>query len=280
MGLRVRLGRHVTARAGYLAGGDAERAADLMDMFRDPAVRAIFCVRGGYGSSRLLPEMDFAVIRENPKILVGFSDITSLLLALHTMAGLVTFHGPMLAGDPATGWTEFTEDWLRRALFAPMPLGLLTGLPGAPPPVTIHGGRAGGALAGGNLSLVAASLGTPYQPDTRGKILFLEEVGEAPYRIDRMLTQLRNAGVFDGVAGILVGECVGCGTAAAPPDSGLEPPPVEAVLRDRLGGLGVPVLYGLAVGHGRHLATLPLGVRAVLDATAGFLAVTEAATVA
>ncbi len=278
MGLRVRLGRHVTARAGYLAGNDAERASDLMDMFRDPEVRAVFCVRGGYGSSRLLRLIDFDIIRSNPKIFVGFSDITSLLLAFHRLAGLVTFHGPMLASDLAAGVTDFSEEWLHRALFAPFPLGKVRNPPGDPPPVTIRGGRVSGSLVGGNLSLVAASLGTACQPEWRGRILFLEEVGESPYRIDRMLTHLRNAGVFDAVAGILVGECVGCSSAPGETVSGRETVTVEKVLRDVLGGLGVPVLYGLPIGHGRHRATLPLGVRAVLDATAGFLDIVEAAT--
>lgn len=269
MGLRVRLGRHLRlgggARAGYLAGPDRDRAADLMEMFRDPAVRAIFCARGGYGSARLLPLLDYRVIRRHPKILVGYSDITALHLAIHRRAGLVTFHGPMVASDFGRGLSAFTAESLRRALFHPHPAGPVANPPSLPPPVAVRPGVARGPLIGGNLSLVVSTLGTPFEIRTAGRILFLEEVGEPAYRVDRMLTQLRQAGKLDGVAGVAFGEC----------GEGRED--LMEVLHDRLGDLGVPVLANLAIGHGAEKATLPLGVRATLNAGAGWLAIDEAA---
>ncbi len=263
IGLRVRLGRHARERRGYLAGSDRDRAADLMEMFRDPTVQAIFCVRGGYGSGRLLHLLDYGVIRRHPKVFVGYSDVTALHLAIHRRAGLVTFHGPMVAGDLARGLAPFTADFLRRALFRAAPLGLVANPPDLPPAVAIRGGVARGPLVGGNLSLVVATLGTPYEIETAGRILFLEEVGEAPYRIDRMLTHLRQAGKLDGVAGVAFGEWAERG--------------VEEVVRDRLGDIGFPVLGNLAIGHGAEKATLPLGVRATLNATAGWLSIDEPA---
>lgn len=264
-GLRVVRGRHLSTRRGYLAASDAERAADLAAALADPAVRAVFCVRGGYGTPRLLDRLDYAALAPHPKIVVGYSDVTALLLALHRRAGWVVFHGPMVASDlGAETPSAETLEGLRRALFEPAPLGRVAQPSGLPPPVVIRPGAAAGRLTGGNLSLVAATLGTPYEIRTRGRILFLEDVGEAPYRVDRLLTHLGNAGRLDGVAGVAYGEL----------ESG-----VREVLEDRLGGLGVPVLAGLAIGHGRHKATLPLGVRATLDASEGFLRVEEPAVV-
>lgn len=251
-GLRVVRGRHLAARRGYLAGSDAERAADLMDALTDPAVRAVLCVRGGYGTPRLLDRLDYAALAPHPKIVVGYSDITALLLALHRRAGWLVFHGPMVAADlGAEAASAYTLEHLWRALFRPAPLGRVAHPPSGSSPVVIRPGLATGRLTGGNLSLVAATLGTPYEIRTRGRILFLEDVGEAPYRVDRLLTHLGNAGRLDGVAGIAYGEA----------EEG-----VLEVLEDRLGGLAVPVVAGLAVGHGPHKATLPLGVRAALDA--------------
>lgn len=263
MGLRVVRGRHLAARRGYLAGTDAERAGDLMAALTDPVVRAVFCVRGGYGTPRLLDRLDYAALAPHPKIVVGYSDVTALLLALHRRAGWVVFHGPLVAPDlGAPTPSAYTLEHLRRALFLPAPLGRVEQAPGLPPPVVLRPGVAAGRLTGGNLSLVAATLGTSDEVRTRGRILFLEDVGEAPYRVDRLLTHLGNAGRLDGVAGIAYGEM----------EEG-----ILEVLAERLGGLGVPVLAGLAIGHGGHKATLPLGVRATLDASEGFLRVEEAA---
>lgn len=277
MGLRVRPGRHALARRGYLAGGDWERAADLTEMFLDSEVRAVICLRGGYGSGRLLPRLDYEVIRRNPKVFLGYSDITALHLAINRLSGLVTFHGPMVAGDLGSGLTDYSAGYLQKALFDPAPLGAVANPPDAPHPYTIRSGRATGTLVGGNLSLVVSSLGTPYAIETKGRILFLEEVGEEPYRIDRMLTHLRHSGKLAQAAGIVFGECAGCESGGARP---VYPgaPDVREVVAGTLAPLGVPALFGLTIGHGTHMATLPLGVRATLDAGAGTLTIEEAAT--
>ncbi|QGP92749.1 putative murein peptide carboxypeptidase [Neomoorella glycerini] len=271
LGYRVRTGAHISKAAGYLAGSDAGRLADLHQMFRDPEVKAITCLRGGYGTLRLLADLDYNLIRCHPKILVGYSDITALHLALNKMTGLVTFHGPMLY--PELGSEDlhpYTRENLCRALTVTSPLGSIPPAPGLPPPVTITPGQAEGIVTGGNLSLVVASLGTPFEIDTRGKILFLEEVDEAPYRLDRLLTQLKLAGKLEAAAGIVFGICTGCG------DSSLKPGPLE-VITGHLAPLGIPCFYGLPAGHLATQATLPLGISARLDAAACTLTYLEAA---
>lgn len=274
-GYRIVTGQHLFAQRGYLAGTDQERASDLLEMFARPEVEAIFCARGGYGTPRLLSLLDYDLIRENPKILLGYSDITALHLAIQSQTGLVTFHGPMVESDPQVGFVDYNWRGLLRAIAAPSPLGLVENPPAGPALRVIRGGRAQGPLVGGNLSLICATMGTPYEIDTRGKILFLEDVGEAPYRMDRMLNQLLLAGKLQAASGIVIGESVGCEqTPGDRPSLTL-----YEVLEDLLPSLGKPVLYGLAVGHGFYKATLPLGVEAVLDATAGHLEVIEPAVV-
>lgn len=270
-GLQPYLAPHALRREGYLAGNDEQRLADIHAMFLDPEVKAIWCLRGGYGSLRLLPGLDLGVIRQNPKLFIGYSDITALHLVLVQGAGLVTLHGPMVATELSAGLDRFSARSLLRHLFSGQPAGLLANPPGGPRVVTINPGVATGELLGGNLSLVASTAGTPYQPRTRGSLLFLEEVGEEPYRVDRLLTQLLLAGMLDGVAGILFGDTAG-------PQSAGSGNLVE-VLRDRLGNLPFPCCYGLALGHGLPQATLPLGVQAVLDADRGTLNLVEPATV-
>ncbi len=210
--LKPKFGRNVGKRVGYLGGSDDERLDDLHAMFRDPEVKAVFCIRGGVGSSQLVDRIDYALIRQNPKVFLGYSDITSLHLAIHKRSGLVTFHGPVMISP----FTDFTQGWFRKALFEPKPLGAITNPPETnrlrPAHVlrTVRPGRARGPLVGGNLTLLTQLMGTPYEVETRGRILFLEDVEEQPYNIDRMLTQLRLAGKFDGVAGVIWGECSDC----------------------------------------------------------------------
>lgn len=271
-GYRVRTGRHISKTAGYLAGSDAERLADLHCMFRDPEIAAIFCLRGGYGSFRLLAGLDYDLVFSHPKILVGYSDITALHLAFNKITGLVTFHGPMIypeLGGPVTD--PYTEKALFRTLAATAPPGTIPMAPELPAPVSIIPGQAEGTVTGGNLSLVTATLGTPVEIDTRGKILFLEEVDEAPYRLDRMLTQLQLAGKLEEAAGIVFGHCTRCDDTRR----GLT---ALEVITTRLKPLGRPCFYGLPAGHVQPQATLPLGVRARLDATACTLTYLEAAT--
>ena len=218
LGLKPKLGRNVGKRLGYLGGTIDERLDDLHAAFRDPEVRGVFCIRGGYGSAQLLDRIDYALIRSNPKIFVGFSDITALHLAIQKMTGLVTFHGPVvLLHGSAAHFNDYTLSIFRKALFEKDAMGRLSNPVAANPlsnthPVrTIHHGIAHGRLLGGNLTLVCSLMGTPYEIDTRDAIFFTEDVGEPPYRIDRMLTQLRLAGKLSAAAGVVFGECTSCG---------------------------------------------------------------------
>ncbi len=276
-GLRVKFGKHVGRRRGYLGGTIEERLDDLHQMFRDPEVKAIIAVRGGYGSAHLLDRIDYGLLRDHPKIFLGYSDITAMHLAIQKRAGLVTFHGPVILSE----FTEYTQTWFRRALFEAKPLGPVTN----PPETnllrpahrlrTIRPGKARGRLVGGNLTLVSTTLGTPYEIDTRGRILFLEDVDEEPYSIDRMLTQLRLAGKLQAAAGIVFGECRDCAPREFRPsfDSTLS---LGEVLDEILGKLDVPVLTGLTIGHTGDQLTLPLGVMASLDAGAKEMTLEEA----
>jgi muramoyltetrapeptide carboxypeptidase len=277
-GLKAKLGRNVGKRHGYLGGTDRERLDDLHEMFRDPEVKAVLPIRGGYGSAQLLDRIDYSLIRSRPKVFIGYSDITAMHLAIQRHAGLVTFHGPMVLAE----FTDFTQAAFRRALFDGRPLGALTN-----PPETnrlrpahalrvIRPGKARGPLVGGNLTLVASTMGTPYEIDTRGRILFLEDVDEQPYSIDRMLTQLRLAGKLQAAAGIVFGECRDCRPREYQPsfENTLS---LGEVLDEILGKLDIPVLSGLAVGHTGDQLTLPLGVAATLDTAAGQLVFDEPA---
>lgn len=272
-GFRIRLGKTVEQSLGYLAGSDADRAADINAMFASAEIDAIICLRGGYGTMRLLDLIDYDVIRNHPKIFIGYSDITALHVNIGQRTGLITFHGPMVASDIGKGLSDYTWDYFSRAIMKSEPLGVLYNPPELSAPVVIVPGTAHGDLTGGNLSLIASTLGTPYEIDTRGKILCLEEVGEAPYRIDRMLTQLLLAGKLQDAAGIVVAACTDCDDDEAPSFT------LEEVVRDRLGGLCKPVLYGLYFGHTAEKSTLPLGAKAVLGGETSVLEVIEAATI-
>ncbi|HEX4835546.1 MAG TPA: LD-carboxypeptidase [bacterium] len=271
VGFRTVMGPHALDARGYLAGTDADRAADLQAMFADPGVQGILCVRGGYGAHRLLDALDYDLIRRHPKVFVGYSDITALHCAFHTQAGVVSFHGPM-AGVLAGGDEADQHDLiaLLRAVTRAEPIGPLANPPGGPQIATLVPGVAEGELIGGNAALVTALLGTPYQPDFAGKILFLEDLGDHVYRLDRKIAHLRLAGVLHRVAGVVVGEC------RYTPDP--EPPlTLRQILDDLVVPIGKPAIYGLACGHGAYHLTLPVGVRARLDATRGILSVEEAA---
>lgn len=268
-GFQVCTGHHVGEAKGFLAGSDDLRLADLHEAFLHPEVKAVFCLRGGYGTLRLLKSLDLELICRHPKIFIGYSDITALHLVFNQI-GLVTFHGPMLY--PELGGktlSPYTLQCLLRALMVPAPLGSIPPAPGLPPAVTIFPGRAEGVVVGGNLSLVTATLGTPFEINTQDKILFLEEVDEPPYRLDRLLTQLKLAGKLEAAGGIVLGGFT-YGTSYFYPEA-LE------VIRDNLTSLSIPCFYGLPAGHLPHQATLPLGIRAQLDATACTLTYLETA---
>ncbi len=277
LGFKVKLALNVRKRRGFLAGSDRERAADLMKMFQDARVRVILCVRGGYGTARLLSLLDFPTIARNPKIFIGYSDITSLHCAFLGKANLVSFHGPMLNSEfIRKDLPEFTlESFSRTLMRASAPGGICQGYKTKTVSI-LRRGTAAGRLIGGNLSLLCTTLGTPYQPSFKDKILFLEDLDEPPYRFDRMLTHLLNAGLLQQVAGVAVGLNKNCKDPKARTVAAYRQT-LEDVLRERLLPLKVPVVAGLPFGHVRHNATLPIGVRATLDAERGDLAINEAA---
>lgn len=260
MGFKVKFGASSHGHYGYLAGDDEARAADVNAMFRDDTVDAIVCLRGGYGTMRILDRIDYDLVRANPKIFMGFSDITALHIAMLEKSGLVTFHGPMGASNWADGLEEFTQAQMYRALMADAPLG---DIPNPPeyPRATVTPGTAEGQLVGGNLSLICGLLGTPWELDTRGRILFIEEIGEHTYCVDRMLTQLRLAGKFDGCAGIVFGNFNGCNVEYEQFGCTL-----EEIIRDVTAPCGKPIFTGLRCGHCRPNLTLPFGVNARMDA--------------
>jgi muramoyltetrapeptide carboxypeptidase len=278
--LRMKRGRNVGRRFGTYRESLAARLDDLHAMFRDPEVKAVFCIRGGYASAHLLDRIDYDLIRRNPKIFLGYSDITTMHLAINKNSRLVTFHGPIVLSR----FTDYTQQYFRKALFETAPIGKVTNPPDsnelrpAHSLRTIVAGTASGPLIGGNLSLISTTLGTPYEIETRGRILFLEDVEEQAYSIDRMLTHLRLAGKFDGVAGVIWGECQDCGPRDFQPSTVL-PFTVGEVVDNILGTLKVPVLSGLTIGHTNDQLTLPLGVAATLDASAGTLEIKEAGVV-
>jgi len=266
-GLRVELGADVYGRHSFYAGTDYQRLAALNGALRDPAVRAVICTRGGYGVQRIVDGVDVDAVRTDPKLVVGFSDITALQLALWRRARLATVYGPGAAWiDDRT--PQVSAQSLRAALMSTAPIVLRADPAAETGPVTMPGPAVTGTLLGGNLCLLTSTIGTRDFPDLRGAVLLVEEVEEAPYKVDRMITHLRRAGALDGVAGIALGQFTRC--------ADLWPVTVAEVLAERLGDLGVPVLGGLPVGHGYGQLTVPLGVPATLAVAAGTLTVSPA----
>lgn len=278
LGFHVKLARNARKRHGFLAGNDRERADDLMRTFADRKVDAILCVRGGHGATRLLGRLDYKIIRANPKIFAGYSDVTALHCAFLTKAQLVTFHGPMLNADFAEEtMPEFTRQSFLTILKAPTasPASLTDGFTGKTIKI-LRRGTARGQLVGGNLSLLCALVGTPWQPPFRGRILFLEDVGEPPYRLDRMLTHLLNCSLLQQVAGIAIGVNHDCEDPRAT-KGGEYRQTAEDVFRERLRPLKIPAVMGLPFGHVPINATLPVGARVTLDANQGDLILDEPA---
>ena len=274
VGLEPRLGSNYYRRRGYFAGTDAERAADIMEFFADPEVKGIFA-RGGWGSARVLPHLDYGVIRANPKVLLGYSDATALLTGVHAKTGLIVMHGP----GPGN---RFSTEHFRRTLMEGE-ADLLEN-PVADPGDhivprdhrirTITGGRATGPLLGGNLTVLTAIMGSEYLPDFTGAILFLEDVDEAVYRVDRMMTTLKLAGVLDRIVGFIFGRCTDCD-----PGSGFGSLTMEQVLEDHIAPLGIPAFRGSMIGHIPEQFTLPIGDRAEMDADRGTIRLLEPAVV-
>ncbi len=274
-GYRVKLAPGIYARDDYVAGDPRERARDLEAMFADPDVDAVQCLGGGYGSAQTIPYLDFDLLAANPKPFVGYSDITALHVALRQKAGLATIYGYGLkgVGDPET--TAFTRERLL-AVLAGETTGEVPRDPEDPYVRTIRGGKATAPLVGGCLWLLMQTMGTPWEVDLDGCIFFFEDVKSPPYHIDGQLQQLAHAGKLDRVAGVVVGEMAKCdypGETADWPRTKT----IEDVLEERLEPLGVPVLYKLPLGHGKHQAAVPLGVTATLDADSRTLTIDEPA---
>ncbi len=284
LGLKVKLGSHVLDRYGYLAGTDANRAADMNAMFADPSVQAILAMRGGWGCNRILPLLDYSAYRSHPKILMGFSDITSLLIGIYARSGLVTFHGP----TGQSTWNPFTVDYVKRILFDGEVLtlqnqlnrdnNLTTTLVRVE---TITPGKVRGKLAGGNLSVLAAMVGSAYLPSWKETILFVEETREEIYRVDRLLTQLKLAGILEQVAGFVFGQCTDCDrlTRESTQKDGQESLTLAQVLRDHIQPLGIPAWYGAMIGHIKNKFTLPIGLEVEIDASQGTIQMLESAVI-
>ena len=277
LGLKVKVGGHVRDRHGYLAGRDRDRAADINAFFRDDAVAAVLPLRGGWGSARLLPLLDYDVIRRNPKVVLGFSDVTALLVGLHAKTGLVTFHGPNGMGR----WDAFSLDFVKRVIFnaeavtfsaAPRMNDRNALVPIEGRIRTITSGTARGRLIGGNLTVLSAIAGSAYLPEWNDAILFLEDVGEEIYRVDRMLTTLKLAGILDRIGGFIFGTCDECG-----PGSGYGALTFEELWADHIAPLKIPSWSGATIGHGMPQWTLPVGTQVEIDAAAGSIRMLEAA---
>ena len=316
LGFKAKLAPNARKRLGFLAGNDRERASDIMRMFADRRVKAIVCIRGGYGSAQLLRLLDYKIIRANPKIFVGYSDITSLHCAFLVKSDLISFHGPMTNSEfIKDDLPKFTLDsFLRTLMNAEPPGSICAGYTKAPevprgfglrqssaafPPAVhfqkrqrtaavqdavaranpiriLRRGKASGQLIGGNITLLCTTLATPFQPSFKSKILFLEDLDEPPYRFDRLLTHLLNAGLLQQVAGVAVGINAGCEDPKAKGAKEYRQT-LEDVLRERLLPLKIPVVMNLPFGHVPFNATLPVGARATLDANEGDLVITSAA---
>jgi muramoyltetrapeptide carboxypeptidase len=277
LGLKVRVGGHLLDRHGYLAGRDKDRAADINGFFADRSVSAVLPIRGGWGSSRVLPYLDFDVIRRNPKVVLGYSDISALLLGIHAKTGLVTFHGPNGMGR----WDEFSVEYFKRVLMQgeaitfenPRKLSdrnVLTQIENRT--LTITGGKARGRLLGGNLTVLTTIGGSPYLPPWDGAIFFCEDVGEGYYRVDRMLTQLKLAGVLSKITGFVFGTCSEC----TPGDNNFGALTLEEIFADHIKPLGIPAWTGAMIGHDMPQWTLAQGIDVEVDAGAGTIRMLEA----
>jgi muramoyltetrapeptide carboxypeptidase len=271
LGYRTVVGAHATQLHGYLAGTDEERAADIHTMFERRDVKAIFCIRGGYGTPRLLPLLRYRLIARNPKIFVGYSDITALHLAFWKYTGLVSFHGSMAGVDMADPMDLFTEEVFWRLLTSTKKGGSIVFPP--PQPEGVVRGKATGRLLGGNLALVTALLGTRYQPRFDETLLYLEDIGEDPYRVDRMFTQLRGASVLARCSGIMIGHFTDC----VPKDPSTPTFTTEQVLREYLTAAQRPALWHVPFGHERQNMPIPVGIRARIDARTGSVEYLESA---
>ncbi|MBO3463535.1 S66 peptidase family protein [Aetokthonos hydrillicola] len=279
LGLVPYLAPHLRDRYGYLAGKDTDRASDINRFFADPKSAALLPIRGGWGCSRILPYLDYQLIRNNPKIIIGFSDITALILGIHAQTGIITFHGP----NGLTSWRTAPTDYFRRVLFA----GEMVTFQNQKDSDdanrlmqvknrirTINPGKARGRLIGGNLSVLSGIVGSPYVPNLKGAILFLEDTNENVYRIDRLITHLKLAGVFNQLSGFIFGQCTQC-----LPDADYGSLTLEEVLNDHIRPLKIPSWSGAEIGHLDTILTLPIGTEVEIDASLGKIRMLEPAVI-
>ncbi|MBW7887732.1 MAG: LD-carboxypeptidase [Bacteroidetes bacterium] len=271
LGYRVKLGTHVREVHGFLAGTDEQRAYDIHEMFVDHSVKAIFCVRGGYGTYRLLPLLNYSLIKKNPKILVGYSDITALQLAIYKKTGLISFSGPMTGVEMWNGIDPYTEENFWRMITSTKKFGTISN-PQNMPFSSRNKGKARGILIGGNLSLICALMGTQYIPSFKNSILFFEEIEETPARFDRMVNHLRISSAFKETNGILVGELTDIKEENAKVTVS-----ADEILNEHFAQFKKPILQGLAYGHIPRKATIPIGVTAAIDAKNKTLSIDESA---
>ena len=262
MGFRTFFDEGIFQKHGFFAGTDVQRADQVNRLFADPAVHAVICARGGYGSMRILRFLDFKIIQNNPKIFVGFSDISVLLFILHARCSLVTFHGPVVTTLANTD--EQTIAAMLRVMTADKIFDLKP-----EKGIALKPGVCSGVVVGGNLTTLCHLAGTPYTPNFNGKILFLEDRGEAPYRIDRMLTQMKLAGCFEGLKGLFLGSFEACGKLDD----------IFRIVQEVFNDVNIPILSGFEIGHARVNITIPIGLRATLDADRQILTFHEPATV-
>lgn len=259
LGFKVVLGESCTGYHGFLSGSDELRASDINRMFNDKSIKGIFAIRGGYGAARLLDMLDYEMIAKNPKVFAGYSDVTTLHNVFNKKCNLITFHTPMPSTELYKGVDSYTMDYFRKNIFREEPLGVLKN-PDGQEIKTLVGGKAKGKLVGGNLSLVVSSLGTPYEINTKGKILFLEDVDESPYRIDRMLLQLKQSGKFKDAAGIILGAWTNCEA-----EEGENSLCLIEVFEELIKPENKPTIYNLACGHCMPTMSLPLGSKVTVD---------------
>jgi muramoyltetrapeptide carboxypeptidase len=275
MGLKVRHSPYLKARYGHLAGTDEQRASEINQFFADKEIKAIIAIRGGSGCARILDKLDYGLIKKNPKIIAGYSDITALLLAIHAKTGLVTFHAPVASSS----WNSFSYSYFRKLLFDKEASFLQNPDKKGDSLVqsedriqTIRGGKAKGVLAGGNLAVLTGIVGSDYLPHWKGKILFLEEVNEELYRVDRMFAQLKLSGILEQVSGVVIGKCTGCKASG-----GYGTLTLDEILKDFLYPLGVPAFQGAMIGHIASQFSMPIGIEAEIDADKGTIQLLSAA---
>lgn len=274
LGYKVAVGKNVGHIKGYLAGSDSERVDDLHSMFANKEVKAIFTVRGGYGCLRLLDKLDYNLIKKNPKIFVGYSDINALQLAILKNCGLITFSGPMVAVDFAGDISPFTEENFWKIITSDKKIGRLHN-PNDEKFFMLNKGRAEGEIIGGNLTIIASMLGTEYLPDFNKSLLLLEDINEPPYKVDRMLNQMKAAKIIKRISGIILGRFVNCYEV----DQMKNSLTLNEVIEDYFHSLKIPVVYNFKHGHIKDNLTVPLGISALMNSEKGIIEIKESAVV-